>query len=166
MTERRRTKRQRSSLLERSTLLLQRKSWGRTLPVSEHEVRDLSFFLYAGGRARLFCFKVGGAPPFLLERMLSSNRISFPHGGALSPFTLARSEIASIFLRLKGDIPRGKGALRFKEILFYSQEQLGVSSLFVSEDEVKSFSFPLQGRGEDRLLLSRLQVWKSSILSS
>ena len=35
---------------------------------------------------------------------------------------------------------------------FY-QEQLGMSSLFVSEDEVKSFSCPFGGRGEDQTSL-------------
>ena len=47
-----------------------------------HDLNFVNYCLYAGGRTRLFCLTVGGAPPSLLERILSSissNRISFPH---------------------------------------------------------------------------------------
>ena len=54
MFERRLTKRQRSSLLERSSFLLPRKSWGRTLLVLEYEVEDLSFL----------SIRWGGGPDF------------------------------------------------------------------------------------------------------
>ena len=70
------------------------------------EVRDLPFLFEAWGEAQISVLQGGRE----LRPVCLSMR-SLP-GGALSPFTLARSEIASIFLRLKGDIPRGKGALR------------------------------------------------------
>ena len=41
-----------------------------------------------------------------------------------------------------------------------------MSSLPVSEGDVEASDFPLKAAGRARLLLSRFEVWKSSILSS
>ena len=69
------------------------------------EVRDLAFLFEGWGEDQISVFcKEGGSSAVSPERALSFL-------GALSPYTLARSEVASIFLRLKGDSPRGKGAL-------------------------------------------------------
>ena len=69
------------------------------------EVRDVLFRFEGWGEDQISVLQEGRelCPFFLSVRSLP--------GGALSPVTVARSEIASIFLRLKGDLPRGKGAL-------------------------------------------------------
>ena len=41
-----------------------------------------------------------------------------------------------------------------------------MKSLLVSEEEAKAYHFFLTAAGRTRLLLSSLEVWKSSILSS
>ena len=67
MTETRQTKRQRSPLLERSSLLLPRKSWRRTFLVLEYEVEDLSILSIRWGEDQTFLLEGWGAlhPVFL-----------------------------------------------------------------------------------------------------
>ena len=67
---------------------------------------------------------------------------------SMTRWSFARSEVSSLSSRLRGDVPRGNGAL-----LFSYQEYLGVSSLLVPEDEVEGFLFPFASRGEDRASL-------------
>ena len=53
-------------------------------------------------------------------------------------------------------LPRGKGALFSKEVVLTYQEQLRLSSLLVSEDEVEGFSFPFEGRKEAQTSLVKV----------
>ena len=50
-----------------------------------------------------------------------------------------------------------------KKTLFSYQEQLGVSSLLVSEDLVEGFPFPSEDRGRSRFFLSRFEVCSSKL---
>ena len=53
-------------------------------------------------------------------------------------------------------LPRGKGALFSKEVVLTYQEQLRLSSLLVSEDEVEGFSFPFESRKEAQTSLVKV----------
>ena len=55
---------------------------------------------------------------------------------------MARSEVSSLFSRLRSDLPRGNGALSRKKLSSLTTKNLGGSSLlFLLEHEVGDFCF-------------------------